>query len=447
MPKYGGMKMEKEYIQQWQNLKFGMFIHWGLYAILGRGEWVMFHDAIDKDEYAKLADKFTAERFDARQWASLAKTAGMKYMVLTTRHHDGFSLWDSAASAGDFTSMNSALHRDVVAEYTSACREAGLKVGYYYSPMDWRFEGYFLPRMYHQSALRMKKQCHDQVKELLTQYGKVDILWYDGGEDYWLAHGVDLHHAKDKLRADKWEKNPQIADFWEAGKLDKMARDLQPGIVINNRTGSRQYGDFETPECRIGAFNTDIPWETCEIITEGSWGWMPGRKVKSLRKIIHLLVRTVTGGGNFLLNVGPRPDGSIEEEQAERLKQIGRWMDLYGESIYGTRGGPFINDECVGTAWKENKMYIHVLDWQQDDIRIPSTEALVNISSLTASKVEWRDENGTIVITVPDDDKTAIDTIITAEYDKNIDEVYKIGEFALAKSEDDVRGALIVEQL
>ena len=439
--------MENSHMQQWRDLKFGMFIHWGLYAILGKGEWAMFYDAIDKDEYAKLAEQFTAERFDAAHWAGLAKAAGMKYMVLTTRHHDGFSLWDSAASVGNFTSVHSAMRRDVVAEYTAACREAGLKVGYYYSPMDWRFEGYFLPRMYHRSALRMKKQCHEQVKELLTQYGKVDILWYDGGEDYWLAHGIDLHRVRDKARPDNWEKNPQIANFWEADKLDKMVRELQPGIVINNRSGSRQYGDFETPECRIGAFNTATPWETCEIISEGSWGWMPGRKVKSLRKIIHLLVQTVTGDGNFLLNVGPRPDGSIAEEQAERLKQIGRWMDLYGESIYGTRGGPFVNDLCAGATWKGNTMYLHVLDWQQDDIRIPATPAMVQISSLTAAKMEWKREGDMIVIAVSDDDKTAIDTIIKVEFDRNVDAVYPIGFAPLSKTGDEIRGAFIVEQL
>ena len=184
--------MEKR-IEDWKDLRYGMFIHWGLYSLLERGEWVMWSEAIDKDEYRKLMHRFTAETFDPHAWAQVAKDAGMKYMVLTTRHHDGFSLWDSPGSYEQFTSMHSAAHRDIVREYVDACREAGLKVGFYYSPLDWRFPGFFFPRMYRQSADQLRKQTFDQVRELLTNYGKIDILWFDGGEDYWLCHGRNLH--------------------------------------------------------------------------------------------------------------------------------------------------------------------------------------------------------------------------------------------------------------
>lgn len=250
--------MPKPHIEAWKDRRFGMFMHWGLYSILGEGEWAMFNKPIDKDEYRLLLERFTAEKFNPRVWVDAAKAAGMKYMVLTARHHDGFSLFNSKYSVDDFTSMRAAIKRDIVAEYTRACREAGLGVGLYYSPMDWRLPGYFLPRLYKRSADQMREQCHQQVRELLTNYGKIDVLWYDGGEDFWLSHGMNVHKLGTP-RAPDYEKNPQVPDFWRAAELDAMARKLQPEIVISNRSGMRQFGDFLSPECRVGEFNTAQP--------------------------------------------------------------------------------------------------------------------------------------------------------------------------------------------
>lgn len=436
-------------IKNWQNLKFGMFIHWGLYSILGEGEWARFNKPIDTDEYRKLTDRFTAEKFDAAQWAEIAKSAGMKYMVLTTRHHDGFSLWDSESSYESFTSMNSAAKRDFVAEYTAACREEGLAVGLYYSPMDWRFPGFFAPRLFHQNALQMKEQCHSQVRELLSKYGKIDILWYDGGSDYWLGHGMNIHNLKNPV-SENYRENPQIPDFWEADKLDKMARGLQPGIVINNRAGTsaKRYGDFLTPECKVGEFNIETPWETCDLLAD-CWGWKPNTQIRSLRNIIQLLISVVTGGGNLLLNVGPRADGTIEEEQIKRLEQVGQWLKSYGESIYETSGGPIMNGDWGGTVWKDNKLYVHVIDWSMDEIKIPKLRGeILNIYSITAQNVSSREENGWIYITVPEINKQDIDTIIVIEYNKNINEVFKgfdPKQFEMARKE--LPDALIVDQL
>ena len=270
--------MIRKELQEWKEMRFGMFIHWGLYALLGRGEWAMYEEAIDKDEYRKLMDSFTAENFDAGKWAAVAKAAGMKYMVLTTRHHDGFALWDSAASHEQFTSMHTPAHRDFVGEFVDACRSAGLKVGLYYSPLDWRFPGYFFPRMYRKSALEMRRQCHEQIRELLTQYGKIDIFWFDGGEDYWLCHGRNLHQDN---AGEDFRLHPQCPGFWGAEELNDMIRTLQPGIIVNNRFGNREFGDFETPEKRIGEFNTMTPWETNTPIN-GTYGWVD-RPAASLR--------------------------------------------------------------------------------------------------------------------------------------------------------------------
>lgn len=427
-------------IEEWQDYKFGMFIHWGLYSILGKGEWVMFNQPIDKDEYRKLADQFTAEAFNVSNWVQAAKSAGMKYMVLTTRHHDGFSLFDSKTSFEDFTSMNSAAHRDFVAEYATACREAGLGVGLYYSPLDWRMPGYFLPQLYTKSAEQLVEQCHNQVRELLTSYGKIDVLWYDGGEDFWLCHGMNLHKSNAKF-----SEEAQVANFWRADELDAMVRELQPGIVISNRTGMRQYGDFLTPEGKVGEFNIKQPWETCDTLA-GTWGWMPGAQMKSLRECIQLLIRVVTGGGNLLLNVGPMADGTIEERQAARLQEIGKWLNLYGDSIYKTKGGPILNGTWGGTTWNENKLYVHVIDWKQNEIKIPKLGSnILNITSLTSTEVIVTETADMMYLTVPEADKQAIDTIFVVEYDKNVGEVYaEFDEKLFIQGKDIVSDALIV---
>jgi len=174
-------------IAWWRDAKFGLFIHWGLYAIPGRGEWVQWNEQIPVDEYAKLASQFTADKFDADAWAATAKAAGMKYTVMVTRHHDGFAMFDDPGS--DFTAMKSAAHRDFVAAYVTAARKAGLRIGLYYSPLDWRFPGYYFPDLYRPSAIQMRDQYHRQLNELASNYGKIDILWFDGGGEGWLGFG------------------------------------------------------------------------------------------------------------------------------------------------------------------------------------------------------------------------------------------------------------------
>lgn len=408
-------------MEAWKDLRYGMFIHWGLYALMGCGEWAMFNEGIDKDEYRKLMADFTAEKFDATAWARLARQAGMKYMVLVTRHHDGFALWDSPSSAEQFTSMHAAAHRDFVREFTDACRAEGLKVGLYYSPMDWRFPGYFFPRMYHQNALEMRRQCHEQIRELMTQYGKIDIFWYDGGEDYWLCHGLDLH--KRRYDMDEMEKNPQCPDFWGAKELDAMIREMQPGIVINNRSGRREFGDYLTPEGYVGKYNVEQPWET-NMTINGSWGWTP-TPPRSRREIIRFLANTATGDGNFLLNVGPRADGEIEPEQANRLMEVGAWLEKYGESIYGTRGGPFINSGCGGMCYRGQTLYIHVWDWKLNSIVTPALKASIqSVVQLTGNSLQYTiDEANRLHLTVSADDQEAADTVIRVELDRPVREL------------------------
>ncbi len=414
--------MNAQAFTRWQDYKFGMFIHWGLYALLERGEWVMFKEQIDVDEYRKLSDDFHAESFDPNIWAETAKAAGMKYMVLTSRHHDGFSLFDSPSSFGAFTSMHAACKRDIVAAYTRACREAGLGVGLYYSPMDWRFPGFFAPKMYAKSAQAMKEQCHGQIDELMSNYGKIDILWYDGGNDCWLAHARDIRHQGEVQYT---RENPQCPNFWDGDRLDELVRTKQPEILINERIGAMNHADFYISEGKVGKYNFAQPWESCFTLA-GAWGYCKGATPTPLRECVQMLIQTVVGGGNLLLNVGPRPDGRIEDNQVARLKEIGEWLKAFGESVYSTRGGPIQPDRWGGTTWSNNILYVHILHWFENSIRIPRPSASVlSCISLTGSEVSITEEGEWVTLSVPPEDRQAIDTIIKLEIDDDVGNAYK----------------------
>jgi alpha-L-fucosidase len=397
-------------MQWWRDAKFGMFLHWGVYAIAARGEWVMFVERLDVDEYGKLADRFEPKEFDARAWAKAARDAGMKYMVLTARHHDGFCLFDSKIS--EFTSVKTAAKRDFVAEYCEACREAGLGVGLYYSPMDWRFPGYFFPDMYRKSALAMKEQCWTQVRELMSNYGRIDILWWDGA---WLAHGgIGFDTSRGGWYSRK-DTDASGSRFWQSKKLNAMVRELQPKIVINPRSGWR--GDFDTREGFTGDTQTDRPWEQCDCLA-GGWGFQPGVPMRSLRNCVQLLAAVAVRDGNLLLNVGPTAEGAIEPRQVRRLAEVGEWLGRYGEAIYGTRGGPFAAGPWGGSTYRGNTIYLHILDWPEDTLTLPALERKIVASrSLTGQTVTVRQMDEVIEVAVPPTDREAIDTIIALKLD------------------------------
>jgi len=352
-------------MQWWHNAKFGLFIHWGVYSIAGKGEWYMFSDQVDVREYKKLADQFTAEKFDAKAWAECAKDAGMKYMVLTARHHDGFSLWDSPGSYDHFTSMNSAAKKDIVAEYTKACRVAGLRVGLYYSPLDWRFPGFFFPEMYRENAEQLKAQTYAQVEELMKNYGKIDVLWYDGGGDDWLGLGG----LKYGMGGVGWSRRPKSEKYtgkplYEPLILNAMVRQYQPKVIMNDRSGYK--GDFKSREMEIGDFDNTNAWEKCGTMGTG-WGYLATKtEPYPLKKLLTQLSNIVCRGGNFLLNVGPRSDGQIEPVQVARLKEMGQWLKQYGECIYGTQGGPVIPTKAYGATSTSTAIYIHIWEWPED---------------------------------------------------------------------------------
>lgn len=439
---FAGFPLKEAEIRKWQDLKFGMFIHWGLYSVMKRGEWAMYNDGIDKDEYAKLADQFTAKHFSAEYWAEVAKKAGMKYMVFTARHHDGFSLFDSKHSMDDFTVMKTPAKRDIVGEYTKACREAGLKVGIYYSPMDWRSPATYMPLTFRKEGEKLRNQCHKQVEELMNNYGKIDIMWYDGGEDFILGFYIPRHVLEEDMLT--YKSNPFIPNFWHAEELNEKVRHWQPGIVINERFGDWLqggttrgvgFGDFTGSEKKIGNFNIDIPWETCDTLGT-SWGWIDDDITKSFRQIIEILVRTVTGGGNLLLNVAPDGEGRFAEEQVERLYEVGEWLSKYGESIYETQGGPLPNGQWGGTTYKGNILYVHVLEWNKKSIPIPKGSGnVISVSALTCEEFSCSERENSIELTVPVNSRQNADTIFKIEFDKPISEIYKKTESSLFEND------------
>ncbi len=361
------MKTDKTTRLRWfHQARFGMFIHWGLYSLLGRGEWVMLHERIRAGDYARLADRFTAKKFDADAWAGLAAEAGMKYMVLTTRHHDGFCLYDSAAS--DFTAVKTAARRDFVAEYARACRRAGLKVGFYYSLLDWRFPGYWDARRERASAQAMVRQVHDQMRELMSNYGRIDYLFYDGA---WIPGFETPHHADGKL------VSTEVAAFWQSRKLNRMVRRLQPHIVINNRAAVAE--DVDTPEQEVTASAPHRAWESCMTIGDRfGWGYLqhnPNRKI--VPQILQHLATAASGRGNFLLNIGPRGDGSIPREDVRILRQIGEWMAVNGEGIYGSQRCPLQSEHLGSWTRRGNTAYFHIF-------RYPGTEAAIPLVATRA---------------------------------------------------------------
>jgi alpha-L-fucosidase len=378
-----GLRLSGEQIQWWQDAKFGLFVHWGLYSLHGRGEWLMFNEKIPAAEYARFAEQFTPRKFDAAEWARIAADAGMRYAVMVARHHDGFALWDSPSSYLDFTSVRTAARRDFVGEYTRAFQAAGFHTGLYYSLMDWRFPGYFQPRELPQSAAQMKAQCYGQIEELMSRYGKIEILWYDGG---WLAHqGTDAGGA--------W--------LWEPGKLNRMAREHQPGLVINERSGWE--GDFETDEGPHPVSGPIMPlrWEKCFSVSR-AWGYASPDEPLPYERVLSLLVNTWVRGGNILLNVGPDGEGAIPPGQAAVLAKVGAFLRENGEAVYATRPGPFQPvDEVYGATCRGSTVFLHVLDPR----------------ALGGEPVPFtQDENG-IRLEIPPHLWRAVDTVIRLELD------------------------------
>ena len=319
----------------WHEARFGMFIHWGLYSVLGRHEWVMENEGIPVAEYEQLAQRFHPKPNAARDWARLAKQAGQKYMVMTTKHHEGFCLFDSKLT--DYCAPRQGPGRDLVKEYVEAARGEGMRVGFYYSLMDWHHPDGARCATDDAARRRFVDYIHGQIRELLTNYGKIDVLWYDVA----------------------W---PLKAAGWESEKMNAMVFQLQPEIIVNNRNGLE--GDFATPEQHITAGNR--AWESCMTMND-SWGYQRADdNWKTPRTVVRNLVTCAHDTGTYLLNIGPRPDGSIPEDSVRILTAVGKWMERNGPAIYRSEKCQPGSSDYAGFSRQGNTLYMHVYYWPGD---------------------------------------------------------------------------------
>jgi alpha-L-fucosidase len=318
----------------WHEARFGMFIHWGLYAVIGQHEWAMEMEGIPVAQYQQLAKHFTPKPHAARDWAKLAKRAGQKYMVMTTKHHEGFCNFETKLT--NYCAPQQACGRDLVAEFVEAARAEGLRVGFYYSLMDWHHPDGARCLTDEAARVRFVEYTHGLIRELMTQYGKIDILWYDVS----------------------W---PLSAEQWESEKMNQMVFQLQPDIIVNNRNGLP--GDFTTPEQRIEAAKAGRAWETCMTMNE-SWGYQKAdNDWKSPETIVRNLITCAHDTGNYLLNIGPKADGSIPEESVRILTEVGEWMDKNGATIYASEPCQARARIYAAFTRRGNTLYMHVYHW------------------------------------------------------------------------------------
>jgi alpha-L-fucosidase len=402
-----GAETDEPRMQWWRDARFGLFLTWGPVSL--KGTEISYSRGVEVpiEDYDRLHRQFNPVRFDAEAWVQVARDAGMKYVVFVAKHHDGFCNFDSRLTDYRITGPHSPFRRDITAELADACHKAGLRLGIYYSQPDWHHPDYrtanhlkYLEHLHGdlqefstRNHARYIEYLHGQVRELCTNYGRVDIWWFDG-------------------------LGGPAAD-WDSERLLGMIRSLQPGIVINNRAGLP--ADFDTPEQYIGNFQRSRPWETCMTIGR-QWSWKPGDVLKPLGQCVQTLVRTAGGDGNLLLNVGPMPDGRIEPRQADRLREMGRWLERRGETIYGTRGGPFKYSRFANGVYtsthRGNRIFLHVLEWPKDNeplILPPINKTILHARTLEGRPADVRQDPAQICVSVPIAERDEIDTIVIME--------------------------------
>ena len=394
---------DQKLLKEFQDMKFGMFVHWGPVSLKGTEIGWSRGREVPNNEYDNLYKQFNPTKFNADEWIKTLKDAGMKYFVITTRHHDGFSIWPT-----EFSNYNIAAtpyKKDVLMEMKNSCDKYGILFGTYYSICDWKHPDYPLGS----PGGKTKKETGDmekfipfikgQTKELIEKYD-TKILWFDGEwEEPWTHEmGLDFYQYLKGL-----DRNILINN-----RVDKGRKGME-GITISKEFA----GDFATPEQQIGTFNIENPWESCITICK-QWAWKPNDKMKSFEQCIQTLLKTVGGGGNLLFNVGPMPDGRIEQRQIGRLKEMGDWLQEYGESVYETTGGPYKPTEWISSTRKGDKIYLHLFNLESNELKIPSPgkAKVKNCSLLNGNKLEFKQTYEELIIMIPDKMKGEVVTTI-----------------------------------
>jgi len=407
----------------WRDARYGMFIHWDMSSVAGTEiSWsrqapqpLDIHGApagtVEDPVYDHLYEKFNPTNYDAKAWVRLAKAAGMKYLVFTAKHHGGFCMWDTQLT--EYSIMHTPFKRDVLKELADACHAEGLRFGIYYSPRDWHHPDYGMG-----DGQKYLAYMNGQLRELLTNYGPVDVLWFDS---YGRADPIKMWH---------------IPETWS------LIKSLQPQAVVNNRlkpfrdpdrteavrergrTFSR--GDFDTPEQRLGQFQDTRLWESCMTTVKagrkGAWSYRTDGTVRPFEECLAMLVGCATGDGNLLLDVGPDATGVIPADQSACLLKIGAWLKQHGESIYGTRGGPFKPGAYGGTTRKGKTIFVHVTQWPAaGTLKLPSVAAkLVGARLLDGGKVDAKQTDTGLEIAVAEVARAQVDTVVALEFDSGV---------------------------
>ena len=400
--------------QEFQDNKFGIFLHYGIYSMMADGEWVMNNRNLNYEEYAKLAGGFYPANFNAAEWVAAFKAAGAKYICFTTRHHDGFSMFNSRYS--DFNIVQATpFKRDIVKELVDECHKQGINVHFYYSLLDWRREDYYplgnsghgTGRTEHGDFKTYHQFMKDQLSELLTNYGKIDAIWFDG----------------------EWDQNVNPDFDWGLADIYSHIHSLQPACMIgNNHHKALHPGeDFQLFERDLPGQNTagysagqtvgELPLETCETMN-GMWGYkITDQNYKTTERLIHYLVKAAGMNANLLMNIGPQPDGSLPAISVKRLKEMGDWMKIYGETIYGTRGGLVPPRDWGVTTQKGNSLFVHILNLKDKGLFLPITDKKIKQATLfkNGEKVRFQQDKEGVLLRLAEV-PTDIDYVVRLDF-------------------------------
>jgi alpha-L-fucosidase len=399
--------------EKFNDYRFGIFLHWGIYSMFAQGEWYMTNKQLDCEEYAKAANAFYPHQFNANEWVEAIKEAGARYICFTSRHHDGFSMWNTQVS--DYNIMNTPFKRDVIKELAEACHNQDMALHLYYSHIDWTRPDYPRGRTGQRTCKNLQPDwnnyyrfMNEQLTELLTNYGKIGAIWFDGWWD----------HDEDSIPFD-WQLDRQYA----------LIHQLQPSCLVGN---NHHQTPFEGEDIQIferdvpgenkaglsGQSISRLPLETCQTMN-GMWGYkVEDQNYKSTNELIRLLARTAGKGANLLLNIGPQPDGQLPETALNRLSEIGQWLKLHGESIYGTDAGDFKQGEEIVTTQKDNLVYVHILTDTIKEVKIPMKDKVKNVYKLDdKSALQYKQKDDTLTFSTNIPSGTA-DQVIVIELKK-----------------------------
>lgn len=415
--KYPDLKPSKKSMEQFEKMRFGIFMHWGPSTLRGTSSWGRgnhpydFAPRVPISEYDSLYLQFNPVLFDAADWVKTVKESGARYFVFVSKHHDGFCLWDSKYTNYDM--MSTPYKKDVLMDLSEESAKQGILFGTYYSICDWHHPEYpgrygGDPRPRESSDMNLYREyLYHQMDELVDKYHS-NIMWFDGSweSDWTHEDGMDLY---------------------------KYLRDKKEDIIVNNRVDKKQNleqrtkdlekfaGDYKTPEQEIGEYDNELAWESCITITDRGWHFIPQSKLKSLQELINTLVQTAGGGGNLLLNIGPMPDGRLDLFHQKRLLELGSWLKENGETIYETEGGPFKPNEYTASTRRGNKIYLHILDWPANGITIPSIHQKIKKSYILHGEAFSIAMNqGNMEVEIPEEQRKSKNTILVFEVDGNV---------------------------